>query len=364
MSRVRMRSRVLAVTVAATSLILGGSAAAGARPAPIGQDRYVVGKPYRGDFPDPSLLRVGSRWFAYATMTAGLNLPVLTSTDLRHWRVAGPRRAAVPDALAKLPAWARTHRAGDRSVGVVWAPTVVRLRDGRFADVYSVRQGRKKMCISVARSSRAAGPFVDRSRTPLLCPPRGVIDPAIYREAGGTYLLYKTEDAAHGQPTRLWIRALKPGLRAFAEPTAHLLLRADPDTWENGVIEAPSMIRYAGRRYLFYSGNGWARAGYSTGYAICPTVTGPCSRPVIAGVPHPERLLRSDDTRVGPGGASAFLDTAGRLRLAFHAWTPGAAHYPKSVACRTRPTGCGQRRMHLALLTADANGILGVRSEY
>ena len=105
------------------------------------------------------------------------------------------------------------------------------------------------------------------------------------------------------------------------------------------------MIRKKGHRYLFYSGNGWGSRGYSTGYAMCASATGPCTRPArTKKKAHPERLLVSGPKLVAPGGASAFKDQAGRIRLAFHAWNAGATHYPKSDACRTQPAGCGQRR--------------------
>jgi len=363
MGRVRLLSRFLAVLVAISSL--GAMTPARARPAPIGQDAYVLDSSYRGDFPDPSVLRVGSRWFAYSTTTANLNLPVLVSTDLRHWTVAGPRDTTRPDALPLAPAWAQTHMVGARRLAQIWAPTVVRLPSRKYAVVYTVRVSATRMCISVARSKYAGGPYVDNSTKPLLCPKRGVIDPSIYREGKGTYLLYKTEDAARGKPTRLWSRRIGRALRAFTAPKAHLLLRADPADWEHGVIEAPSMIRKNGRRYLFYSGNGWGSRGYSTGYAMCKSAIGPCTRP--AGTkkkPHPERLLSSTHKLVGPGGASAFKDRVGRIRLAFHAWNAGATHYPQSDACRTKPAGCGQRRMHVALLRVGHKGLLKVRSAY
>lgn len=338
------------------------SYAVGARPDPIGQDAFTLDQGYRGDFPDPTILHARGKWFAYSTSTAGLNLPVLVSTNLKRWTVTGPRGAAVPDAMPKAPTWARSHTVGQRRVAQVWAPTVVRLTSGRFAAVYTVQVGKLRMCISVARATFPRGPFADASTAPLLCPYRGAIDPSIHRERGRTYLLYKTEDARHGQATRLWIRRIKNNLRAFAEPTPHLLMRADQTDWERGVIEAPSMIRFKGHRYLFYSGNGWGRRGYSTGYALCASVTGPCARPLpTPGSRHPERLLVTDDQLVAPGGASAFIDSSGRLRLVFHAWDVGATQYPTSIRCRTKPAGCGQRRMHLAVLGAHRNGILVTR---
>src|SRR3954465_13988475 len=44
---------------------------------------FEGGKVWRGDFPDPHVVRVGYTYYAYSTPTAGRELPVLTSTDLK-----------------------------------------------------------------------------------------------------------------------------------------------------------------------------------------------------------------------------------------------------------------------------------------
>ncbi len=137
MAPVRVWSRVLIVLVALS--FLAEVTPVQARPAPIGQDAYVLDSSYRGDFPDPSILRVGSRWFAFATTTANLDLPVLVSRDLRHWTVTGPGGATIPDALPMAPEWAQTRIAGQRRLSEIWAPSVVRLPGGRFAAPSSIR---------------------------------------------------------------------------------------------------------------------------------------------------------------------------------------------------------------------------------
>ncbi len=96
----------LALALAAS---LGSAAdarsARGERPAPVGSDPFVSGYGYRGDFPDPSVLRVGNTWFAYSTTVGGLNLPVLRSTDLVHWQARG-------EGLTKPAPWAVKHKKG------------------------------------------------------------------------------------------------------------------------------------------------------------------------------------------------------------------------------------------------------------
>lgn len=335
-------------------------------PNPIGQDPFVPHHRYHGDFPDPAVLKVGHRYFAYSTATARLNLPVLRSTNTKAWFAArppdGPHVKARPDALPSVPKWA-WH--GEDGRGVTWAPSVAHWH-GRYLAAYTVRKrgAAHKMCISTAVSDSPRGPFIDHTRKPLVCPRnRGAIDPMLYREKGRQYLLFKTEDIAIGRPTRIWIRRLARSGRRFTEGRKHRLLTAN-QPWENNTIEAPAMVRFKGHRYLFYSAGGWASPRYAVGYAICRTVTGPCHRMRVRGkkgrVRHPPFLKRGDGL-VGPGGASPFLDPKGRLRLAYHAWEKGAAHYPTSISCRTSPDGCGQRRLYVARLGVRANGSLVVR---
>ena len=47
--------------------------------------------------------------------------------------------------------------------------------------------------------------------------------------------------------------------------------------------------------------------------------------------------MTTSGREAGPGGPSAFVDSGGALRLAYHAWTAGQVGYPG-----------GARRLHLA----------------
>jgi beta-xylosidase len=350
--------RLLAlIALLGCGLVAGGLAVpAHARPAPIGSDPWRPGQAYRGDFPDPAVLRVGSTYYAYSTSTAGLNLPVLVSTDLRSWRAApGRSGAVVVDAMDAPASWAYARTVDSRRVGVNWAPSVARIH-GRYVLAYATRTrwSPQRMCISVATSASPRGPFVDRSTAPLVCPRRGAIDPQLYVERGRPWLLWKTEDIAIHQPTRLWIRRLGAwGMQFTPRSQTRLLLRAQL-AWERMTVENPAMVLYRGHRYLFYSGNGWSRPGYAIGYAVCPALTGPCRR--AQGTP----LLATGNGVTGPGGNSPIVTPNGQLRLAYHAWDAGPTHYPTSPACLQTTQGCAQRRLHVATLRADARGLLSV----
>ena len=62
---------------------------------------------YRGDFPDPFVLKVGDGYYAYATNGAGKQVQTPTSKDLVHWQPG-------PDVLPKVGSWASTARHGRR----------------------------------------------------------------------------------------------------------------------------------------------------------------------------------------------------------------------------------------------------------
>src|SRR4051794_3823366 len=73
-----------------------------------------------GDFPDPSLIRVGSNYWATATTSEWAPLfPLLHSRDLVHWKVEGA-------VFQKRPEW---------SDGKYWAPEIA-VFDGKYFVYY------------------------------------------------------------------------------------------------------------------------------------------------------------------------------------------------------------------------------------
>ena len=289
------------------------------RPAPVaitgGTEDWRPGTAYRGYFADPDIVRHDGRWFAYATNTAHLRLPTLTSRDLRTWTPltdAGGRRV---DPLTAA-GWVRS-RAGGQSL---WAPAVARVGAGWTA-AYSAPAGtsggQRHNCIGLARGPSPAGPF--RPVGAPLCYGQaqlGVIDPDVFVDAQGrAWLLWKFSGVVGRRPAGLFVRRLDAEGTGFAagSKTRELLTLQQP--WEGDTIENPSMVQFRGVTYLFYSANDYETADYATGYAICAGPEGPCVRQN-----HGAPLLSTATTgRLGPGGASAFVD-GHSLRLAYHAW--------------------------------------------
>jgi beta-xylosidase len=265
-------------------------------------ERGATAAVFCNDFPDPFVLRVGSRYYAYATNTAGANVPVLSTPGLFS---SGTRH----DALPQLPGWS--------TPGWVWAPSVLP-RGSTYVLYYTTRDvAAGEQCISSAVATDPAGPFVDSSAGPLICPPGGAIDPSPYADPSGqAYLVWKQD------PSTIMGQALSADGRSLAGSPAALLHASQP--WEAGIVEGPSLVAAGGRVYLFYSGNQWQGANYAIGYAVCQSPLGPC-------LDTPGPWLSSGGNVEGPGGPEFFTDTSGQTWMSCAAWISGQVGYPQGA---------------------------------
>ncbi|WP_432502350.1 family 43 glycosylhydrolase [Kineococcus arenarius] len=372
--------------VAACTLAGGTGTAAAAEPT-----WFEPGATWTGDFGDPTVVRVGNTYYAYASPVGGRVLPVLTSTDLVTWKVRarysddGPpgrpgysvaadpkipaeiKAAALDDwgkydtndALVRPASWGLVHQQGPWINRDYWAPGVFSIGSTWFA--YSpVRVSPSRFCLTVASSSSPLGPFRDISGGgPIQCEdvnvnPGGSIDPMPYHDAatGKNYLLWKSSGKIDSHPSS--IKAVELAANGFPKAGAPVvkLLETAPNSWEGDTIENPSMVSFGGTTYLFYSGNlsdpldAQGHSSYASGYAVCPS--GPlaaCHR--VSSVP----LLASAGSAQGPGGSSGFVDANGKLRMAYATFrlgenVGGPVPHP--------------RRMSIATLVRNGDGTLRV----
>ncbi|HUQ39471.1 MAG TPA: glycoside hydrolase family 43 protein [Acidimicrobiales bacterium] len=279
---------------------------------------------WRGDFPDPTVVRDGTRFLAFGT---GPRVPVLASDDLVTW-------TALPPALDGVAAWAE-----DRDV---WAPGVA-LVGGRWRLYYAVpRRADGTHCVSVASADSAAGPYHDDSAGPVVCQAetQGSIDPEPFIDADGSaWLLWKSQGRPEDNEAALWSSRLSGDGLSLVGDAARLLTRERD--WERPLVENPSMARWRGRYLLTYSAGLWQGPDYATGYAVCTRPSGPCARaedgPALAG----------DAVLAGTGGGSLFTDDRGRLVLAFHAWDSDAVGSEAG----------GARRMHVVPVAGEAGAL-------
>jgi beta-xylosidase len=362
------RRASLSLLVALVAALVSSLLAAPASAYP-GAPWFQPGKAYSGNFPDPSVVRDGTTYYAYGTATGGSYLPVMTSRDLRSWV---PRPAYNPgaplnadryfnDALPYPAAWGVNRPVPGRLKKEVWAPGVAKI-GGRWVAFYSVRvrMSPARYCISVATASSPLGPFVDRSTRPFVCDadPAGSIDPQPFVDpaTGKAWLIWKSEGVVGSMPTRLWARQLNSAGTGWAYGSTRRELLRTALPWEGNVIENPSMIRYGGALWLFYSANEWRSSRYRVGYAKCASPLGPCKRSTTTPV------LPNTATQLSRAGGNAFLDVTGRLRLSHHWWNAPHTNYPDYASC-SRAGTCttqGQRRLGIVTLRLTSTGNLGL----
>jgi hypothetical protein len=262
--------------------------------------RQVGGAVYRGDFPDPSVLVVGGRYYAYSTQSGPFHIQVITSGDLTKW-------SAPEEALPVLPSWSRP--------GYTWAPSVAQDPGGGYEMFFAARDRALGIqCIGRAVSASPLGPFVDPSSQPFLCQEAlgGSIDPYVLVVGGSSYLVWKS-DGANGALQQVWSAQLADGDDALVGQPSLLLSATAP--WENGVVEGPAMVVTGNGIFLFFSGNRWSTSAYSIGVVGCDSPLGPCANGL-----SPQAVSTVSGVS-GPGGPTFFTADDGQVVMAFAAWS-------------------------------------------
>ena len=262
---------------------------------------------YEEVFPDPSVLRVGSTYYAYATYHVwGTGpsrplIPVVRSENLVDWEFVGP-------AFERKPDW----REGD-GLGL-WAPSAGRLA-GRYVLYYSfARFGDPKPGIGAATAGSPSGPFEDRG--PLLrSDDVGVpnsIDPCLLVDDGTPYLFWGSHRGLYG------IELAPDGLSLAGEK-----FRVAGDG-----VEAPYVLRRDGRYYLFGS-RGRCCAGAESSYRVVvgrsDSLRGPYRNRAGESLSDATGsvVVRGSERFAGPGHNAVARDDAGNEWLVYHAYERG-----------------------------------------
>ncbi|GGW03204.1 hypothetical protein GCM10010230_37840 [Streptomyces narbonensis] len=257
------------------------------------------------DFADPDVVRVGRVYHAYATNAHGRNIQHATSTDLVRWTVDAT------DVLPEVGAWVTLDPPGH-----VWAPEVFDNGDG-FTLHYTARdRAGGRQCIGVALADSPGGPFRPAGDGPLVCPTDqgGAIDASSYTEDGVRHLLWKSDGNCCGLDTWLHLQPVSwDGTRVTGAPV-RLVKQDDPHNWEQGLVEAPTLVKRDGRYVLLFSGGDYRTNGYATGWATSAALTGP----YVKG-DGPFMTTESFAGAIGgPGGQDVVTGPGGQDRVLFH----------------------------------------------
>ncbi|KAI5208978.1 glycoside hydrolase family 43 protein [Aureobasidium subglaciale] len=276
--------------------------------APLSQRRSQSGPHITTDFPDPSILRVGDVWYAFAGQSLydykSSHIQLATSTDFETWTLQ-PGNDMLPD----LPSWV------DASKKHVWAPDVNHLDDGRFLLYFSAPtfDTNAPHCIGTAISDSIDGPYVP-SEESFACPADqgGAIDAAGFRDADGTrYVVYKIDANSLGSggscnngvepvvSTPIVIQEVETDGVSKKGDTYQLITNDSPE--DGPLVEGPSLIHSGDTYYLFYSSNCFTTTKYDVAYATSSSPT--------SGFTKQGTLFDTGYGGLkGPGGADAAFD--------------------------------------------------------
>lgn len=268
-----------------------------------------------GYLADPFVIVAPEGYVAIGTGEAvdGQVFPVLTSTNLVHWKPAG-------GALEPLPAGHGTD---------YWAPEVAQ-HDGQWFLYYSVGHGDKGHHLRVAMADRPIGPYRDCGIN-LTPRERFAIDPHPFRDSDGTWYLFFAHDVIEGERvgTMLGVDLLDDMTSLRGKPRTILRPSGDWQIFLRGremygevhdwhTLEGPFVHVHDGRYYCFYSGGSWETEGYGVAYAVAEHPLGPWSEPADR-----EPLLTTVPGKVvGPGHNSVVTTPEGTDIVVYHAWDP------------------------------------------
>ncbi len=250
--------------------------------------------------PDPGVIQVGDQWFLTHTgKTDQGTFPLYQSDDLVHWREAG---ALFPP--GQEPSWAQ---------GQYWAPEIHKVGDHYVAYFNALEKDSGRLRLGAAVSDQVDGNYRDIGHPLVSNDKVSLIDPTYFRDQDGSqYLYWKENGNAQGEPSKIMAAQLSPdGLQLTGKPQE--VLRNDPSSWEDKVVEGPEVMRHDGHVYLFYAGNNYGTKDYAEGVARATSPLGPFEK-------APEPVLQSNRDWQGPGHASLTQDAEGNDWMVYHAW--------------------------------------------
>lgn len=249
-----------------------------------------------GDYPDPSVMKVGSTYWASATSSNWFPaFPLLKSNDLANWETVG-------NIFTKLPDWADYY---------FWAPEITQ-ENGKVYVYYTAHKKGGNLCVAVASADRPEGPYRDHG--PLVGQADGSIDGFPMRdETGKLYLIWKEDGNSIKQPTPIWAQPMNEERTALTGEKRELFRNDTP--WEGNLVEGVSMVKHGDYFYAIYAGAGCCGAGctYATGVARAKNLLGPWEK-------YAQNPILADDATWRCPGHGTAMEKDGKYYFLYHAY--------------------------------------------
>lgn len=249
-----------------------------------------------GDYPDPSVVKIGDTYWASATTSNWMPAyPLLKSKDLVNWKNVGA-------VFNTLPAWTDYY---------FWAPEIS-YDNGKVYIYYSAHKKGGNLCVGVASADRPEGPYKDHG--PLICQEVGSIDAFPMRDENGKlHMIWKEDGNSVRKPTPIWIQEMNEERTALVGEKKELFRNDAP--WEANLVEGVSMMRHENYFYAFYAAAGCcgAKCSYQTGIARAKNLAGPWEK--FANNP----VLTNNGQWECPGHGTP-VEKDGRFYFMYHAY--------------------------------------------
>jgi beta-xylosidase len=188
-----------------------------------------------GDFPDPSIIRVGEDYYAAGTSSEfAPNYPLYHSKDLVNWTRVG-------FVFQETPEWI---------IGSCWAPELFYHNDTFYAYYTARKKSDNISCVGVATTKTISEGFIDHG--PLIEWGNEAIDAFVFRDADKQlYITWKAYGLDSTRPIELLASGLTPdGLALTGDVFS---LTKHNDGWVGHGDEGQSLVKHGDYYYLLYS---------------------------------------------------------------------------------------------------------------
>ena len=289
-------------------------------------------------FADPTIYAENGKYYLTGTRNREpLGFGILESTDLIHWSV--PNGDTLQLILAK----------GQGSFGEkgFWAPQYFKEK-GRYYYTYTANE---QTCIASARS--VFGPFTQKEVKPIDNSQKN-IDSFLFKDDDGKVYLYHVR---FNKGNHLWVAEFDLKKGSIVPGTLKHILSCT-DAWEMTpnyksvpIMEGPTVIKWDGLYYMFYSCNHFRNIDYSVGYATSTSPYGPWTK-------HPNNPIihKSIVGENGSGHGDLFKGHDGRYYYVYHVHNTGANVVPRKT--RIVPLNVEKGKDGIYSVTADKDNVI------
>ena len=191
-----------------------------------------------GDFPDPTVIRVGNTYYAAGTTSDfAPNYPLYESTDLVNWKQIG-------SIFNEQPSWTSDS---------FWAPELY-YSEGTFYAYYTARRKTDKVsCIGVATTTDLRKGFTDHGI--IVDWGKEAIDGFIFQDDDQKrYICWKAYGLNKERPIE--ILASEISADGFRLVGKHFSLTRFDEGWKSDGAEGQCLVKHNGYYYLLYSVGG------------------------------------------------------------------------------------------------------------